>query len=662
MYSRTNLTGMPCVVLRRSSSKAQGTSISNQGRTVDSVISHNQLNVVKEFVLSGVTGSIPGNRSDIDDTIELVKKLGLARMVLLVPDHTRFTRAGAGHGGHLLYRLRAAGILVYFVAEDLLVESDLTLQMALMLLAAAHQTAKSIARSATIGIDASFLKGNSPYTRRPPLGLDRMYFLDGKPLHIIRNMPDGTQQMLDPLTRDLIRTFGKNPKNGVPAHFIKQKNETVALCPGAPEDMAKLFMLMELRYGQHLKYNQIARKLNDEGITSASGGEWSPATVMTTVLNPIYVGLAIRGRRTRSIYVQGGSPNGEPEPSEVTPEELDERAHVRERRRPRSKWVEKRAEAFENFLPQHLRDTARVAILNHLDRIADGNLLQKINRDPHAQSLYFLKYILHCKQTKLPMTGRLTGNKGRQIRKYAISKGTHIPRTGAPSRKRVDADPIEASVLGLVRRVVLDRPAMVDALTKVVALAERASKGQGEGGNTVAEMQKQIRRLRKQIALLSDQVGDDDGDDQHHRGDDPIVRKVEQAKREIARLTLAIRQAGAALSPKPCDASRNIERLATDLQRFGRKIDPSDVPLIRAVAELLVRRLEVDRETMEFELELAVPSWLGHVLQLPLPAGLDSLIACKPQIEADPENGAILQIFRCTYERMEDCHGCRRAA
>jgi hypothetical protein len=254
MYSRTDIRELPTAVLRRNSSKGQGTSISNQGRTVDWAIKEYKLNVIREFILEGITGSIPGNRSDIDDAIDLIKKLGLPRMLLLVPDHTRFTRAGAGHGGHLLYRLRAAGILVYFVAEDLLVDSDLTLQLALMRLAAAHQTAKSIARSSTIGSDVSFLEGNSPHTRRPPLGMDRMYFLDGKPLHIIRNMADGTQEMLHPVTRERIRRFDKNPETGVPAHYIKQKNEKVALCPGAPEAMAKLFMLMELRYVQNLKY------------------------------------------------------------------------------------------------------------------------------------------------------------------------------------------------------------------------------------------------------------------------------------------------------------------------------------------------------------------------------------------------------------------------
>jgi hypothetical protein len=188
MYSKTCIDEMPCAVLRRSSSKAQGTSISNQGRTVDSVIEQYKLHVIKEFILHGVSGSIPGNRSDIDEIIELMKTLGLKRLVLLVPDHTCFTRAGAGHGGH-------------------------------------------------------------------------------------------------PETHELIRTFGKNPKTGVPAHYIKQKNEKVALCPGAPEAMAKLFLLMELRYAQHLKYNRIAWKLNDEEIPSVLNGQWTGASVRTILLN-----------------------------------------------------------------------------------------------------------------------------------------------------------------------------------------------------------------------------------------------------------------------------------------------------------------------------------------------------------------------------------------
>ena len=414
MYSKTDIQGMHSAVLRRSSSPQQGRSITNQGRTVDSVIEQFKLTVIKEYILEGVTGSIPGNRSDIDDVIALKQKLGIKRLVLLIPDHTRFTRAGAGHGGHLLYRLRAAGIFVYFVAEDLLVDNDLTLQMALMLLAAAHQTAKSIARSSTIGGDASFSAGRSPHTRKPSLGLDRVYSVDGKPIHIIRNLPDGTQEMLDPVTREFSRAFGKNPKKGVPAHYIKQKNETVALCAGAPEAVAKLFLLFDMRYIQRKGYHAIALELNDSNILSPLGKDWTATSVRRILLNPIYLGLSIRYRWSRCIYVKGGSANGEPEPSDTTPEELDQNAKIKAKRRKRSEWVELDASAFADFLPSNVRDAARVETLAYLDPTADGEPLRNFTRDPHAKSLYILTNILCCRKTGIAMTGRVSGKKGKQ--------------------------------------------------------------------------------------------------------------------------------------------------------------------------------------------------------------------------------------------------------
>jgi hypothetical protein len=140
------------------------------------------------------------------------------------------------------------------------------------------------------------------------------------------------------------------------------------------------------------------------------------------------------------------------------------------------------------------------------------------------------------------------------------------------------------------------------------------------------------------------------------------VQKIARVRREIERLTITIRQAGATPSAKPHDPQQAIERLAKELEEFGRKIDAAEIPLLTAVLELLVTRVDVDRDTKEFEAQLAVPSWLAHLLNRPLPAGLDELIGCKPQIEAHPETQAILGIFRCEYEQKPPCYRCRRAA
>lgn len=653
MYSQTNIRGMNAIVLRRSSSAGQGTSITNQGRTVDSVIQEYDLTVIHEFVLECITGSIPGNRSDIDEILAEKQKHAGQPLLLLVPDHTRFTRAGAGHGGSLLYKLRANSILVYFVAEDVLVENDLTLQLAIMLLAAAHQTAKSIGRSSTLGSDLSFLHERSPHTRRPPFGLDRMYYVDGKPAHIIRNLPDGTQQMLEPDTGELKRTFGVNPKRGIPAHYIKQKNETVSLCLGAEAAVATVRLIFEMRYVQLMKYRQIARKLNDNGVGSPNGREWSSLTIKNLLLNPIYVGLAVRYRTTRGIYVQGGSPNGEPEPSQVTPEELDKQSRVTIRRRKREKWKERPARQFDDFLPENVREAAKAAIEGHLESLADARPPKPRSRDPHTHSQYLLKNLLRCKKTGHPLTGRQSGKPGHVIRKYAVSKGSHIPRSSKQPSKRISAEPIETAVMTVLREVLLNQPKLKEAIKSAVA---HARKQQSTDPNNTAEMQKQIKRLRKRIALLSDQISDDDSEG----NDDPIVQKIHNAKTEIRHLTVALQRAGEKISPKPIDVESNIDQLVKNFADFGRRIDPADVPLIRSTLELLISRLEVDLDTQEFEIELSLPSWMGIFIQNSPSAGLQAMTAWRTCIETHPENRVILGKFLCDAREKPICYTCQR--
>jgi hypothetical protein len=293
MFNDTNkLRDQACIVLKRCSSGPQvKTSIANQGRTTDHAIAELNLRLVDEILLESVTGSIPGNRSDIDKIVQR-KRLHNDFKALLVQDTPRFTRAGQGHGQKLLYELRAVGILVYFVAESLLVDNEMAEMYASFLFSAAKHTVKQIAYAATSGSTNSFLDDRSPYTRRPPKGLDRMYFDSGVDRYIIRNLPDGTQQQLDPATGTVIRTFGKNERKGVPNHYIKQKSEKIRLIPGDPKWVAIIHLTFYLVYLEGKSYKSVALQLNDSGVLSPEGKGWHTATVRGIVINPIYIGLA----------------------------------------------------------------------------------------------------------------------------------------------------------------------------------------------------------------------------------------------------------------------------------------------------------------------------------------------------------------------------------
>ena len=68
-------------------------------------------------MIPAVTGSVPGNRNDIDKLVARKKTLNDFK-VLVVQDTSRFTRAGEGHGQKLLFELRAEGIYEILSPEE----------------------------------------------------------------------------------------------------------------------------------------------------------------------------------------------------------------------------------------------------------------------------------------------------------------------------------------------------------------------------------------------------------------------------------------------------------------------------------------------------------------------------------------------------------------
>src|SRR5881227_615473 len=118
MTDRKLLNKSAVLLMRCSTDPQIATSIKNQNVSVEKTIADNNVSIVKQIKLEGVTGSIPGARTDIDEIIQL-KRDGVPFDLLIVPSIDRFTRAGQGHGAHFFWELEKAGIVTYFVAENL---------------------------------------------------------------------------------------------------------------------------------------------------------------------------------------------------------------------------------------------------------------------------------------------------------------------------------------------------------------------------------------------------------------------------------------------------------------------------------------------------------------------------------------------------------------
>lgn len=641
------------VILRRCSSAPQvQNSMENQGRTVEVAVAEHNLQVIDDIRLEGVTGSIPSLRTDIDDIIKLKTRHPSLRLVV-VPDTTRFTRVGSHHGQKLLYDLEAVGIFAYFVAEDIVNDTPIAKMYLSFLFDSANQQARSIARNGTMGSERSFLEGNSPHTRLTPYGLDRLYLVDGVEQHILRNMPDGTQQMLHPQTKQLIRTFGRNEKKGIPNHYIKQKSERIVLIPGDPGRVAIVSMIFHLRYVDRLSIRTIARMLNDLGVKSAQGIEWHTDTVHRILLSAVYLGTGIRNKSASGIYVVS-SGKGEPLPSTATLQDLV-KEKPKPKRRSREEWIERPQSHLVEFLPESVRGPAAVAIEDLHERQGTAKPVVP-DKDKHAKtSNYVLSKLMTSNPGNHPMTGQSKPDgKGGLYRRYMVSRGQTVPKTDNDLSGTIRADAVEPAVMNIVREVILQKDDLRQALLRAV---EEASRDRSEVADTES-ISKEIAKRQKRVINLSRRLIDDE------QIDAPIEAEIDRLHDEVRDLNAKLRFAQQTQAPADADPSLNIEALLVEFEKHVEGLQQTDPAAAKDLVRLLVGRMQADLKTKEVEIELSVPKSLGRMLIGAKPVCLVSAFGCGTGHQAHPDSRLKIENHVCILQKQQrqPCYVCRREA
>jgi hypothetical protein len=265
--------------------------------------------------------------------------------------------------------------------------------------------------------------------------MDRMYSVDGKDMFTIRNLPDGTQEMRD-LNGEVIRTFGRNPKKGTPAHYKKQKNEQVRLVPGDPQHHALVVHICEQIHIRGRAAHSVAKELTDRERPSPTRVDWPAMTVRSNAYNPAYIGLLARGQTTMTVY-HTSAPGARIE-AKHDPKELRDNPRPRRRRRPDDQWMLRQDPALAEFLPEHLREPMRIAIEADLQRRAASKPRSKKR---HRQSTFILTDMLRSRQGGHRLPGRIGGRRN-QVRYYQISKARSSPRTEHPLKAFIPATPL----------------------------------------------------------------------------------------------------------------------------------------------------------------------------------------------------------------------------
>lgn len=621
---------------RCSTAKQAGTSIPDQLKLLRAFGDEQEMQYVDSISLDGVTGSVPGARTEIQQIIHR-KNTANDFDVLLVQDMSRFTRSGAEHGMGLERDLNMAEIDVIFVA-DRLPEGDHSSIIKSVGYYAAQQMAKSLSFAVARGLMSSLEQGRIAHCIRPPYGIDRLLIsTDGKPLHIIRNLSDGTQQKLHPETGEVLTTFEAEQGSRRAAHYRMQSNEKVVLVPGDPERVKAVQHMFRRRLIDGWAGFRIARELDDMGVRSGNGNPWCVTSINNILKNPAYTGIGIANRYSQGIYNRRSATA--PKPSLTNRKTLDKRKRPKSHIRPRQEWIEVEHPQLRNYLGD-LRDKAIAWQKEQLKKQDASRIKTPSSKDRHVDSSYFLKGILKSIDGH-PLTGRTAGMKHRY---YAIHRGFTTPKRDKTMRRLIPADALERAVLDIVRDVLLSTPDLKNRLINQIE-AQRKAKEKGE--TDLAKLESQREKIAQQIELAIDALG--------IIGKDAAKAKLQQLEAKLTAVIQQIEQAHGKQKSDDRSADSIAGEIIAKLTKAAATMQKLPMPTLRSLLMTLIARLEIDMATKTVEIEIAIPAWTSEKTLC-----LDDKSFQKPVNEAQMR--FTLDLAKCSYRRVgrTPCFECHR--
>jgi hypothetical protein len=529
--------------------------------------------------LGGVSGSHPGARTDIEIILERKRTHGDFDVVL-VQDLSRLTRGGVEHGGKIEYDLAAEGIKVVFAGSQL-PDGDHAGIVKSVEYYAAQQHAKSISYGAARGQMSAILEGRQVHCLRPPYAVDRLYVsMDGKPLHIVRNRSDGTQQKLDPNTLAVLQTYPKPVKGEPPIRCRKQRGEHIVLIPGAPEYVEIVSRMFRRVLVDGWGDWRIAKELNDLGVLSPNGKTWKRNCVKVILRNPIYTGLGTANRRSSARFHERAKNAPRKLAYELT--DIAQRKRPANRHRPKSEWLEQQDAELVNFLGDELRDLA----VAYQARFLTGAPKQpRVRKDKHVDSAFVLKGILTSKQGGYPMTGRTQGSKEKPFRYYHVSRSSAVPSSDRTMRRTVRAVPIERAVIDAIRETFVHPNVRV----QVMEILRRESESAAVDADLLARLRAEQKEIADQIAFVVSELS--------VIGRDAAKGMIRQLEARLAALNERISRAEAPRAETALDIEGAADAAVVRLADTAKLIDQLSPHALRELIASMVVRLEVDLTT-----------------------------------------------------------------
>ena len=293
------LRGKRYIALARCSTDAQtDTSIGDQLRLIRGFAQEWGMIEADEVLLEGVSGSIERNLDEVVRRLIDRKQRNNDFEAIVIQDASRFSRSGVMHTNKLRHELDVAGIEVIsatgYAPRDSF--SDLRDSFEAM---ASEDHARKIGHGSARGSQSAIEDGRRAHCARAPYGIDRLYLSsDGRPLHRIRMLADGSSVRLASETEDVLDHY--DARRG----YRKQKFERIVLVPGAKEDVETIAQIYRRRIKDQWGYCRIAQELNGLRHPGPTGLGWSTSQIRYVLNNPCYTGLGVANRVSQALYFE----------------------------------------------------------------------------------------------------------------------------------------------------------------------------------------------------------------------------------------------------------------------------------------------------------------------------------------------------------------------
>jgi hypothetical protein len=597
-------------------------------------------------IMRDVTGSLPGARTEFDELIEKKAK-GEDFDAVLLQDPTRLTRSGPQHAFAIKEKLFDAGIDILF-AHDNRPEGDYGEIVETFEHIAGKLYSKKLSHAVARGLMSSMEQGRVSHTLCVPYGIDRLYVsFDEQPLHVIRNLADGTQVKLDPVTGGVRETYPVGCRN----HYRMQSNEKVVLIPGDPRRQEAVRHAFRRWIVDGWKWYRIAAELDRLGHTSSKGQPWSAGSVRNMLLNSVYTGVGVANRCTFARY--NCRSHAEPKEVEVTGQMLKKKKLPR-RLRPPTEWIRIEHPQLLDYLGDLRNAAIQMQDAAWVKLVSPPRKRQK-NGDRHADSNYILKGLLRSTEGDYPLSGRSGYNAAKKLhRYYAVHRAFTIPSHGRHMRRLIPATELERTVVERLRDVLLNIPD-VQAVIERMIRDELESRGTPDGERLQLEARR--NKLAQQIEVVLETLTEP--------GRDAVKERMQRINAELAEVTARRAQLQKMEARQIDDPTTLAEQVMNKLRSLAERLEDLPRAALRTILRLFISRLAVDMATKNIEIEFALPNWVALV---DLPEDDVRLATTSENAfggQANTANELKIAVYDCRgidrrHLRMTTCFECRR--